>query len=83
MLDDMVMAVQGLAGVMSAAFGAVSAPVGYVVVETVTGHEFDDRNNRVSRTVTGRETYTVTYTYDLNPLKTPNRHKNQYKSIQN
>ena len=39
----------------------------YVTVETVTRFAFDERNNRVLRTVTGdEESYAVAYTYDLN-----------------
>ena len=39
---------------------------GYVTVETLTTFRFDNRNNRISRTVTGAESYVMTYTYDLN-----------------
>jgi len=40
---------------------------GYVTIETVTRFAFDNRNNRISRTVTGDdESYVVAYTYDWN-----------------
>ena len=63
---DLVADISDATPVSAFAVMAASDTDGLVTVETVTTFAFDERNNRISRTVTGVETYTVTYVYDLN-----------------